>query len=103
MLALGTFNDAHCQPLQLLLTTGLFGALVFLAFYVSMLRAIFRHAGEDALLTGVLASLAGYGVIMLLQVTQPILISTCLSLCALALSRIHHQKEGIRLEPRTAP
>ena len=103
VLAQGTFNDAHCQPLQLLLTTGLLGALAFLAFYVLMLRTILHHAGEDALLTGVLASLAGYGMIMLLQVTQPILISTYLSLCALAISRIHHQKEGINLEPRTAP
>ena len=58
---------------------------------------------SDALLTGVAASLAGYGVVMLLQVTQPILIATFLSLCALALSRINHVKEGLAHEPRTAP
>ena len=103
MLAQGTFNDAHCQPLQLLLTTGLLGALSFLLLYASMLRAILRRAAGDALLTGVFASLTGYGVILLLQVTQPILIATYLSLCALALSRIHTTKEGTDHEPRTAP
>lgn len=99
VLALGTFNDAHCQPLQLLLTTGLLGALSFLLFYASMLRATLRYAREDTLLTGVFASLSGYGVIMLLQVTQPILIATFLSLCALALSRMHQPKEGTEHEP----
>lgn len=103
VLAQGTFNDAHCQPLQLLLTTGLLGALSFLLLYASMLRAILRRAAGDALLTGVFASLTGYGVILLLQVTQPILIATYLSLCALALSRIHTTKEGTDHEPRTAP
>ena len=103
VLALGTFNDAHCQPLQMLLTTGLLGALSFLAFYACMLREALRHQSGDALLTGVAASLAGYGVVMLLQVTQPILIATFLSLCALALSRINHVKEGLAHEPRTAP
>ena len=103
VLALGTFNDAHCQPLQMLLTTGLLGALSFLAFYACMLREALRHQSGDALLTGVAASLAGYGVVMLLQVTQPILIATFLSLCALALSCINHVKEGLAQEPRTAP
>ena len=68
-----------------------------------MLREALRHQSGDALLTGVAASLAGYGVVMLLQVTQPILIATFLSLCALALSRINHVKEGLAHEPRTAP
>ena len=103
VLALGTFNDAHCQPLQLLLTSGLFGALSFLTLYASMIRATLRYADGDALLTGVFASLAGYGVIMLLQVTQPILIATYLSLCALALSRLHKPKEGTDHEPSAAP
>lgn len=99
VLALGTFNDAHCQPLQLLLTTGLFGALSFLMLYASMIRTTLRHAEGDALLTGAFASLSGYGVIMLLQVTQPILIATFLSLCAFALARLHLPKEGTHHEP----
>ena len=103
VLALGTFNDAHCQPLQLLLTAGLFGALSFLMLYALVIRAALRHADGDALLTGVFASLSGYGVIMLLQVTQPILIATYLSLCALALSRLHPPKEGTDHEPSAAP
>ena len=103
VLELGTFNDAHCQPLQLLLTTGLPGVLSFLAFYACMLREVLRQQGGDALLTGISASLMGYSVVMLLQVTQPILIATYLSLCALALSRINHVKEGLAHEPRTAP
>ena len=99
VLSMGTFNDAHCQPLQLLLTCGLLGCLSFLALYISMLRALFLLEGKDPLLCGLIASLTGYAVIMLLQVTQPILISTFLSLCALALSRIRQLKEGLADEP----
>lgn len=99
ILARGTFNDAHCQPLQLLLTCGLVGALAYVALYGAVLRALWRGAGDDALLCGLLSSLTGYAVIMLLQVTQPILIATWFSLSALALARITHMKEGDTHEP----
>lgn len=89
-LASGVFNDAHCQPLQLLITGGLLTALAFAAFYLSMLAALVRHAGDDPILCGALAALFGYALIMLLNVTQPILISTYLSVAALAASRIRY-------------
>jgi len=88
MLQYGVFNDAHCQPLQFLLTCGIVGMVCFLGFYLSVLYAAFRHTEEQPLMRGVAASLGSYAVIMLLSVTQPILIAMYFSLCALALSCI---------------
>lgn len=88
MLSDGVYNDAHCQPLQFLLNCGLLGAAAFVTFYLVTIVTVFRHMGHDPLLMGLFASLAAYLLIMLLNVTQPILIATYMSLCALALARI---------------
>lgn len=88
MLTFGVFNDTHCQPLQMLLTCGAFGMLAFIAFYVSMLVTVIRRAGEDPLLCGAFCSLAGYLIILAINVTQPILISTYFAICAVAVCRI---------------
>ena len=95
MLASGVFNDAHCQPLQFLLTCGILGLLSFIAFYICSFRSVLVYAGQDPLLCGAAAFLAAYGVIMLLSVTQPIVIATYFSLCAITRSRIRtmHAKE----------
>ena len=95
MLAQGTFNDAHCQPLQMLLTCGAFGAFAFLALYGSTLFLLIRRCRQDVQGCGLIASLAGYGVIMMFNVTQPILIAVYLALCGLAVCRIRQPKEGI--------
>lgn len=91
MLVGGVFNDAHCQPLQMLLTCGVFGFVSFTGFYLSMLWQLARHAGEDPVLCGALAMLGAYAVIMLINVTQPILMATYFSICALAASRLRRQ------------
>lgn len=90
MLASGIFNDAHCQPLQMLLTCGIAGMLAFVGFYLSMLKHTITQAGRDPILCGAVAFLAGYAVIMFLSVTQPIIIAVYISLCALTLSKIIH-------------
>ncbi len=84
----GVFDDAHCQLLQLLLTGGLFCAGSFAAFYVMTLIALYRCAGYDPLLCGVVSSVFAYSVVMLINVTQPILIVTYFSLCGLGFSRV---------------
>ena len=96
MLRNGVFNDPHCQPLQMLLTCGLLGMAAFVLFYASMLATLLRHAGEDPLLCGVFASVFAYSVVMLINVTQPILIGTYFSVCALGLSglRARHASGG---------
>lgn len=88
MLVYGVFNDTHCQPLQMLLTCGALGMTAFISLYASLLVTVGRHMKEDPLLCGVFASLIGYLVILAINVTQPILISTYFSLSALALGRI---------------
>lgn len=99
----GVFNDTHCQPLQFLLTCGLAGSAAFVALYLSLMAALFRRAGDDPLLCGAIASLGGYAVTMLLNVTQPILIATYFSVAALAMARmkaLHPHAEGeVRHEP----
>lgn len=99
----GVFNDTHCQPLQLLLTCGLFGSAAFVALYLSLLALLLRHAGDDPLLCGALAALCGYLVTMLFNVTQPILIATYFSVAALAVARINalspSPERGISHEP----
>lgn len=84
----GIVNDAHNQLLQMLLTCGAFGAVAFAAFYLSTLFIVLRGAGQDSLLCGAFCSLFGYAVIMLLNATQPILICTYISLCAIAVARL---------------
>lgn len=88
MLSDGVFNDAHCQPLQLLITCGLLGAASFVGFYLAMLWTLARRAGEDPVLCGALAMLGAYFAVMLINVTQPILIATYLPICALAAARL---------------
>ena len=90
----GVFTDAHCQPLQFLLTCGLVGAAAFLAFYASMLLMLLKQMKRGSLLCGIFAALIGYSVVMMLNVAQPILLSTYFPLCALALSRIRRLTKG---------
>ncbi len=92
----GVFDDAHCQLLQLLLTSGLFGAASFAAFYVMTLVALYRCAGYDPLLCGVVSSVFAYSVVMLINVTQPILIVTYFSLCGLGFSRVGYNAKRRR-------
>lgn len=94
MLVTGVFNDPHCQLLQMLLTCGLLGMAAFTAIYLSALAVFFRHTGEDPLLCGVLASLWSYSVVMLINVTQPILILTYFSIMALGISRLNMLKKA---------
>lgn len=92
MLRTGVFNDPHCQPLQMLLTCGLLGMTTFVLFYASMLATLARHAGHDPLLCGAFASVFAYSLIMLINVTQPILIATYFSICALGLAALRGQR-----------
>ncbi len=93
----GVFNDVHCQPLQMLMTCGLFGMVSFLFLYGSLFATVFQKSGEDPILLGCFASLAGYLPVMLFNVAQPILMAAYFSLSALALSRIRSCSGG--LEP----
>ena len=88
----GIFNDAHCQPLQLLLTCGILGAASFLALYGASLLVAAKRLGGSALMTGLFAALAVYGMVMLLNVTQPILIGTYFSLIALTVACARQQE-----------
>ena len=92
MLRGGVFNDPHCQPLQMLLTCGVLGMTTFVLFYVSMLVTLLRHAGRDPLICGTFASVFAYSIVMLINVTQPILIATYFSVCALGLSGLRAQR-----------
>ena len=100
MLAHGVFNDPHCQLLQMLLTCGLLGMILFAAFYISVLAFLFRHAGEDPVCCGVLGAVWSYSIVLLINVTQPILIATYFSLCALGVGSIspEYGQEGGRYE-----
>ena len=92
MLRTGVFNDPHCQPLQMLLTCGLFGASAFVLFYAAMLGTLFFRSGHDPLLCGAFASIFAYSIVMLINVTQPILIGTYFSICALGLSALRARR-----------
>lgn len=97
MLRFGVFNDPHCQPLQMLLTCGLMGMLCFLALYLSVFIMLFRRAGDDAMTCGLLCAIWCYSLIMLINVTQPILISTYFSLCAWAVACVRSGVSGGRI------
>lgn len=96
MLRYGTFNDAHCQPLQFLLTTGILGAVSLIIFHLSLLRICLRYSRNDDVMCGYVAALCAYVPVALINVTQPILIVVYLSVAALAASRIQYEtrKEG---------
>lgn len=90
MLVYGTFNDAHCQVLQYLLTTGLIGAGSLAAFHVIMLVGLTRSSRRETRMSGFCAALYAYTPIALLNVSQPILIASYLSVCAVAVSGMQH-------------
>ena len=90
MLAHGVFNDAHCQPLQYLLTIGLLGAGSLTAFYLSAMICFARHAKIDMSLCGCFAALSAYIPVALLSVSQPILIASFFAVCAAGLSRVQY-------------
>ena len=94
MLRTGVFNDPHCQPLQMLLTCGLLGMAAFVLFYAATLVTLLHHARHDPLLCGAFASVFAYSVVMLINVTQPILIATYFSVCALGLSALRAQRSS---------
>lgn len=94
MLRTGVFNDPHCQLLQMLLTCGLFGMIAFAAFYLAVFRTLLRRAGDDPLPCGAFAAVFAYGLVMLINVTQPILIATYVSVCALGLSACGARESG---------
>ena len=88
---IGVYNDPHCQPLQFLLTCGIFGAASFLALYAVSLLSVARHMGRHLPLTALFVSLSAYSIVMLLNVTQPILIGTYFSLIALTVACARQQ------------
>lgn len=94
MLRYGIFNDPHCQPLQMLLTCGLAGMVCFVALYICVLLLLFRRAGDDPVACGLLCAVWSYSLIMLINVTQPILISTYFSICALGIARVRANASG---------
>lgn len=91
MLVYGVFNDPHCQPLQMLLTCGIVGMTAFVLFYVFMMALLMKHAEKDPLPCGVLSAVFSYSIIMMINVTQPILIATYFSLCGLGVACIREK------------
>lgn len=96
MLAQGLFNDAHCQPLQFLLTTGWVGAGSVIVFYLLLLVSLSSKISADRRLSGFFASILAYAPIALLNVSQPILIATFMAVSGVAVSSIQYSvtKEG---------
>ncbi len=86
MLRFGTFNDAHNHFLQFLITTGITGALALTVFHLSLLRLLFRRAKESKAATEYGVVFAGYTLIAMLSVSQPILLASYACLAGLALS-----------------
>ena len=94
----GVFDDTHNQLLQFLLTGGILAAASFTVFYGVVLYTLYRRAGDDPLICGVTASVCAYLIVMLINVTQPILIVTYFALSALALSRITYLEKRRRTD-----
>ena len=92
MLRTGAFNDPHCRLLQKLLTCGALGMAGFVLFYATVLVMLLCHAGRAPLLCGTFASVFAYSVVVLINVTQPILIATYFSICALGLSALRARR-----------
>lgn len=96
MLVHGVFNDAHSQPLQYLLTTGVAGAGSLIVFHFLLLSSLCRRSVKEPRLAGFCAALFAYIPIALTSVSQPILIAVYLSVSALAVSMLQYaiSKEG---------
>ncbi len=90
LLHVNVFNDTHCLILQLLLTCGLLGVGAYLGLYAAMLALLARGAKEDPALCGAFAVVFSYMVTIAINVTQPILVASFLSFCALAAARMRH-------------
>ncbi|MBQ7488524.1 MAG: O-antigen ligase family protein [Clostridia bacterium] len=90
----GTYNDTHCQPLQILLTCGILGTVAFLLHYLFVMLSLRRYAEEDPLLSGIAVAMFVYLGIMLINVTQPILLVAYFGLGAVAIARISRKRNG---------
>ncbi len=93
LLSGGVYTDAHSQPLQLLITTGFLGAGGFVAFYLTVLVLLYRHCDGDAVLCTLLAAWLGYLVLLLVNVTQPILLVYFFTLSGMAMGRLREISE----------
>ena len=88
----GTYNDTHCQPLQLLLTCGIFGVTAFMLHFIFVMLSLRRHAEEDPVMSGIAVSVFTYLGIMLINVTQPILLVIYFGMCAVGIARIARKR-----------
>ena len=59
-----------------------------------MLYTCAKAMGDDPILCGCFAALAGYSIVIAINVAQPILLSTYFPLCGLAVSRMRRLKKG---------
>ena len=92
MLAYGVFNDAHNQPLQFLITTGILGIASILYFHFSLLVKVARNVENDADCIEDFATLCGYTVLSMVSVSQPILLATYACITGLSLSRLNEKE-----------
>ena len=92
MLAYGVFNDAHNQPLQFLITTGILGIAAILYFHFSLMVKVARNVENNADCIEDFATLCGYTVLSMVCVSQPILLATYACIAGLSLSRLNEKE-----------
>ena len=94
------YNDAHCHFLQMLLTTGVLGLAAYAGVYVMSIRCLLSGRKGDPVRTCALMAMAGYLIVMAINVMQPVLTTTYFALlgsgCAAArgLPRAEDRVEG---------
>ena len=83
------YNDAHCHFLQMLLTTGVLGLAAYVGVYVMSIRVLLSGKKENPACICALLAMAGYLIVMAINVMQPVLTTTYFALlgCGCAAAR----------------
>lgn len=88
------YDNAHNEPLQFLVTTGIFGMVSYIGLYVSSFIYVMKRAKNDVVAISLFAGATGYIACGLVYLNQPITTPFYFVLLALAIGRIRYRDQG---------
>ncbi|MBE5947190.1 MAG: O-antigen ligase family protein [Lachnospiraceae bacterium] len=89
-----TYDNAHNEVLQYLVTTGLVGALSYIGMFLSSVVYIIKNAKKNAIAYACGASIVGYFVQGLINVNQPITTPYFFVIMAMGVGYVRYMKKA---------
>ena len=89
-----SYDNAHNEVIHYLLTTGLFGAISYIGFFVSSLIFMLRRYKADPVVTAMMAAGVGYFFQGLVNLNQPITTPIFFTVLGVGVGYIRYRDEG---------